>query len=91
VAVFAQHRERIALVLTDMLMPVMDGPALIMALTRMQPSIRIVAASGLNANDNLAKIANAGVKDFLPKPYAAETMLKLFREVLDRPPAGKGP
>jgi CheY-like chemotaxis protein len=91
VAVYAQHRERIALVLTDMLMPVMDGPALIMALTRMNPAIRIVAASGLNANDNLAKIANAGVKDFLPKPYAAETMLKLFREVLDRPPSGKGP
>jgi nitrogen-specific signal transduction histidine kinase/ActR/RegA family two-component response regulator len=88
VAVFAQHRERIALVLTDMLMPVMDGPAVIMALTRMQPSVRIIAASGLNANDNLAKAVNAGVKDFLPKPYAADTLLRLFREVLDRPPAG---
>jgi FixJ family two-component response regulator len=28
-----------------------------------------------------------GVCDFMAKPYSAETMLKLIREVLDRPPA----
>ncbi|MDD2764267.1 MAG: PAS domain-containing protein [Opitutaceae bacterium] len=85
VAVFAQHRENVALVLIDMAMPVMDGPTAIHALLRIQPDLRIIAASGLSSNVSVGKAAVAGVKDFLPKPYSAETMLQLLREVLDRP------
>ena len=87
VAVFAQHRKEIVLVVLDMAMPVMDGPTAIHALLRIQPDVRIIAASGLASNISVAKAATAGVKDFLPKPYTAEAMLKLIREVLDRPDA----
>ena len=87
VAVFAQHREEIVLVLLDMAMPVMDGPTAIHALLRIQPDVRIIAVSGLASNISVAKAAVAGVKDFLPKPYTAEAVLKLIREVLDRPDA----
>ena len=85
VAVFAQHSHRIAAVLTDMMMPIMDGPATIHALLRIKPGIRIIAASGLNAQSHVDQAARAGVSDFLPKPYTAETMLTLLRTVLDRP------
>ena len=87
VAVFAQHKEEIVLVLLDMAMPVMDGPTAIHALLRIQPDVRIIAVSGLASNISVAKAAVAGVKDFLPKPYTAEAVLKLIREVLDRPAA----
>lgn len=86
VAVYANRWTEIALVLTDMMMPVMDGPTTIRVLLRLNPKARIIAASGLNANGGVAKAANAGVKHFLPKPYTAETILKTFRQVL-HPPA----
>jgi PleD family two-component response regulator len=38
VAVYAQHKNEIAVVLTDMMMPVMDGPATIHALMRINPA-----------------------------------------------------
>jgi len=85
VAVFAEHKNKTGLVLMDMAMPIMDGPTAIHALLRIQPEVRIIAASGLASNVSVAKAAVAGVKDFLPKPYTAEAMLKLIREVLDRP------
>jgi PAS domain S-box-containing protein len=83
VAIYAQHRREIAVVLTDMMMPVMDGPAMIHALMRINPAIKIVAASGLNANGNAAKMLGAGVKHFLTKPYTAGTLLKTMRAILN--------
>ena len=55
VAVYAEHKNEIAVVLTDMAMPVMDGPATIHALMRINPAVKIIAASGLNANGGVAQ------------------------------------
>lgn len=82
IAVYAQHRTSISLVLTDMMMPVMDGPALISAIRSIDTTVPIIAASGLNANGNVAKAAKAGVSSFLDKPYSADTLLRTLAEVL---------
>jgi len=85
VAIYAQHRHEIAAVLTDMMMPVMDGTATIHALTKIDPTIKIIAASGLNANGSVVRISGTVVKHFLTKPYTAETLLKTMREILIEP------
>ncbi len=90
ISVYALHRDEIALVLTDMMMPIMDGPALVTALRRINPRVRIIAASGLNAEGHSGRATVAGVRHFLAKPYSAEVMLTLIRKVLTesltRPP-----
>lgn len=83
VAVYAQHQDQITVVLTDMAMPVMDGAATIYALKRMNPSVKIISASGLNTNDGTSKVAGAGVKHVLMKPYTAGALLKTIRAILD--------
>jgi CheY-like chemotaxis protein len=83
VAVYAQKKNEIALVLTDMMMPLMDGPALIRALKKIDPLVKIVAVSGLTANAEIGKFSGAGSHHFLTKPYTAETLLKALRGVLD--------
>ncbi len=85
IAVFAQHQNEIDVVLTDMMMPIMDGPAAIHALMRLNPTVKIVAASGITANESVAKAAGAGVKYFLTKPYTAATLLKTLRAILNEP------
>lgn len=85
IAEYAQRRDEIALVLTDMLMPVMDGPTTIRALRRMDPEVKVIGASGLGANGSVARAADAGLKHFLPKPYSAEVLLLKIREVLEEP------
>jgi len=83
VAAYAQHPNEIAVVLTDMAMPIMDGAATIRALTKMNPAIKIIAASGLHANADATKASGAGIKHFLTKPYTAGTLLKAIRTILD--------
>ncbi len=83
VAVYAQHQEEIAVVLSDMAMPVMDGPATIHAIMRINPKVKIIAASGLNVDGRVTRAAGVGVKHFLTKPYTAGTLLKMIRTVLE--------
>jgi CheY-like chemotaxis protein len=83
VAVYLAHRSEIAVVLTDMMMPVMDGPAMIHALRRVNPEIKIIATSGVNANGGLTKLTDTRVKHFLAKPYTTEILLKTLRAVLE--------
>jgi PAS domain S-box-containing protein len=83
VAVYAGHQHEIAVVLTDMMMPVMDGPATIHALHRINPGIKIIAASGLQTHSGLTKVTEGSVKHFLSKPYTAQTLLKVVRTIID--------
>jgi CheY-like chemotaxis protein len=85
VAQYAVHKAEIAAVVMDMMMPVMDGRATIHALRRMNPAVKIVASSGVSSGADVAMATNAGIKQFLAKPYTAETLLKTLRDVLDCP------
>ncbi len=80
---YVTHRNEIAVVITDISMPVMDGPALIAAIHSIDPDLPIIASSGLGLDAQLAEAQDAGVKYFLPKPYSADRMLRLLRQVLD--------
>jgi len=82
VAIYAQRQEEIAAVIIDMMMPVMDGPATMQVLVKMNSQVRIIAASGLSGQGQLAKSSYPGVKDFLPKPYTTEVMLNTLAGVL---------
>lgn len=81
-AIYAEKRNEIAVVLTDMVMPFMDGPATIRALQRMNPHVRIIAASGLGTAQRAAEGGLEGVSVFLTKPYTAEKLLKTLAQVL---------
>lgn len=82
-AIFGKLSDTIDIVLTDIMMPIMDGVAAIRALRHMDPSVKIIAASGLGANGSVARAADSGVKHFLPKPYTAETLLGVLFQALN--------
>jgi len=83
VAVYAQHKGEIAVVLTDLMMPVMNGTATIHALERIDPQVKVIVVSGLNENDNSIQAAENGIKRFLPKPYTSRALLEKIRTTLD--------
>ena len=82
VALYAQNRDQIEVVLTDMAMPVMDGPATIVALISMNPNLKIIGSSGLPSDGDFARAAGGGCKYFISKPYTAETILDILAKAL---------
>jgi PAS domain S-box-containing protein len=84
VALLLENRGEIKLVLTDMSMPVMDGAATIRALRKIDPHLPIIAATGLTVGGQTGVVQAGGVQAFLRKPYTADKLLTILREVLDQ-------
>jgi len=85
IGVFSRQHEEIALVLTDMAMPVIDGFALIAALNRIGRDIRIIATTGNPSATTMTKIARSGAARILIKPYTADHLLRTIAGVLGEP------
>jgi CheY-like chemotaxis protein len=74
------HAGAIHLLVTDVVMPGMNGPDLARDLTRLRPDVRVLFMSGY--------AGEAKVQPFLAKPFLPETLVKRVREVLDGVPLG---
>jgi CheY-like chemotaxis protein len=77
-AIMSGQHEEIDLVITDMAMPGMDGPALIEAVRKIRREIPVIVVSGLPMGKN----EPPGIKGFLRKPYTTSTLLKSIRAAL---------
>lgn len=83
VAIYAKQSHEIDIVLTDMMMPEMDGNATIEVMKILNPSVRIIAVSGIESTGKMARSRHAVVRDFILKPFTAEYLLSSLRKVLD--------
>ncbi|MGV3532916.1 MAG: response regulator [Chthoniobacteraceae bacterium] len=81
-ALFAQHSADIAVVLTDLMMPNVDGLTLIRALRKMSPGIRVIAASGQGQDARLSELRSLNPNAFLAKPFSREKLLGTLQQVL---------
>jgi PAS domain S-box-containing protein len=82
-----QHEESIHLLLTDVIMPGMNGRELATRLLETRPSLRVVFMSGYTDD----AIVHQGVLDesanFIQKPFSPDSLCSKVREVLDQPAA----
>ncbi len=85
--VFAEHREDIALVLSDLVMAEMGGKALAQALHEQAPALRVVLMTGHSLTEEREMLREAGVVAWIQKPpeleYLAETLAKACAGELD--------
>ncbi|MBP1647100.1 MAG: multi-sensor hybrid histidine kinase [Bacteroidetes bacterium] len=80
---YSQMKDEIRVVLTDMMMPYLDGAATIRALRKINPRVKVIAATGLEVGGKVNGIS-VPVEAFLPKPYTGETLLRTIANVLER-------
>ena len=79
-----EFQGRIDLVLTDVIMPEMNGRVMVEFMSEIRPGIKVLYMSGYTDN----AIVHHGVLDseanFIGKPFTLDTLLKRVREVLDQ-------
>lgn len=83
IGLFAVDRQDVALVVTDLRMPNMDGAALIRALRRMKPEVPIIAWTGSRSSTNMKEVSRLGVACIIDKPVEGRALLQAIRKALD--------
>ena len=81
-AKYQANSGAIAVVLTDLMMPVMDGVQLARALKESYPGVRIVATSGHGEEAHRTELLPLGIESFLKKPFSATQLLKTLRDAI---------
>jgi nitrogen-specific signal transduction histidine kinase/CheY-like chemotaxis protein len=77
-------REPVALLLTDVAMPEMDGIELSMEVIKKWPGIRILCMSGYVGKEDEFHNALGTKADFIQKPFNPDTLMRKVSEVLSR-------
>ncbi|HET8580722.1 MAG TPA: response regulator [Nitrospiraceae bacterium] len=77
------YRESIDLLITDVVMPGVNGPELARRLRALRPNLRVLFISGLmqEATIRSAPLSDAG---FLAKPFPAEVLVGKVQEMLQK-------
>jgi two-component system cell cycle sensor histidine kinase/response regulator CckA len=79
---FDRHKADIALLLTDVVMPEMNGPALAHHLVAQRPELRVLFVSGYT--EELPVLDTSGTKSrFLAKPFTSAELLATVAELLE--------
>jgi len=79
----AKEEGHIDLVLTDVVMPGMNGRGLVERLTGIRPRIKSLYMSGYTDDDIIRRGFIEPSKSFLQKPFTSEALLQTVRKVLD--------
>jgi nitrogen-specific signal transduction histidine kinase/CheY-like chemotaxis protein len=82
-ALFAENRKEIAVVVSDHNMPVMDGSAMLRAIHQIAPGMRTVTASGHSLAGNELKIDGGHPHMTIKKPWTAESLIGALSTVLN--------
>jgi two-component system cell cycle sensor histidine kinase/response regulator CckA len=81
--VFHELEGKVDIVVSDVVMPEMDGPTLLGELRKIQPDIKFVFVSGY-AEDAFAKNLPEDAKfGFLPKPFSLKQLATVVKEMLE--------
>jgi PAS domain S-box-containing protein len=81
IALYAEQKQNISVILLDLMMPALDTATIIRTLHRLNPEVKIIAMSGLATNEAIARTMREGVQGFLAKPFTATELLNLLSQV----------
>ena len=82
--IYQMEKDKISLIVLDLILPVMDGWQCLVKILRVEPKAKVIIASGF-IESGLAKGLQAkGARGFVQKPFDTSQLLNTIREVLDK-------
>ena len=85
--ILRRHRETIAAVILDMIMPDMNGCQIYRAMREMAPDIKVLLCTGYSVDGPAQEILATGCCGYLRKSFDAATLSTKLRQIIERHPA----
>ena len=80
---YRTHKDRIDLVVLDMIMPQITGGEVFDEIKSINPEVKVILSSGYSLKGQAATIMGRGCKAFIQKPFNTQKLSKTIRLVLD--------
>jgi len=81
--VYKKNRDRIGIVILDMIMPDMGGGETYDKLKEINPDIKVLLSSGYSINGQATEILDRGCNGFIQKPFDMEKLSHSIRKIID--------
>ena len=82
--IIAETSETIDLVVSDVVMPEMDGPTLLRELRKDQPNLKVIFVSGYAEDAFRKNLPDGEDFNFLPKPFSLKQLVETVKETIAR-------
>ena len=82
IKVYKENRDRIDMVILDMIMPEMSGGEIYDRLKRINPKVKVLLSSGYSIDGQASKILKQGCNGFIQKPFNMSELLEKIRQIL---------
>ncbi len=82
ITLFEQNRDKVKAIISDFMMPHMDGPTTIRGLRKVNPNVKTIMITGLGEDARVAEAKAAGSDFVLSKPFTAEQLLVSLKQLL---------
>jgi len=83
VRMYEDNKDRIDIVVLDMIMPDMSGSETFVWLKGINPDVKVLLSSGYSIDGKATEILNQGCKGFIQKPFKMIELSKKLRDILD--------
>ncbi|MBU4260098.1 MAG: response regulator [Desulfobacteraceae bacterium] len=84
IEIYKENKDKINLVILDMVMPGMGGGETYKVLKSINPDIKAMLSSGYNISGEAAEIMKHGVNDFIQKPFTMTKLSHKIRNILEK-------
>ncbi len=84
IKVFEKQKDAISLVILDLILPEMSGRDCLIQLVGMDPSVKVLVASGYSPEEEMSREINPLIKGFLRKPFNASQLIEKVKSILEQ-------
>jgi DNA-binding NtrC family response regulator len=82
IKIFSENKDKIDLVLLDMIMPEMSGSSVFDGLKDIDSEVKVLISSGYSMDNRAKELLERGCCGFIQKPFQYETLTKKIAEIL---------
>jgi two-component system cell cycle sensor histidine kinase/response regulator CckA len=84
IELYKKNKDKIALVILDMIMPDMGGGDAYDILKHINPDVMVLLSSGYSINGRATEILERGCDGFIQKPFSISQLSEAIRKILDK-------
>jgi len=86
--IYQNQKDKINMVILDLIMPGLSGAETLKELKKINPAIKVLISSGYSSLETTREVIDSGTKGFITKPFPIKELLLKVQKILNKDTTG---